>query len=166
MPCDRAPGERRERRGLRRSGRGVTLVELVVAIVAVAIAVTGTLQALGATLRHSADPMLMEQAGAVARAYLEEILAKSFAAPPCPPPEASRALYDTVCDYDGLDDAGARDQLGAALPGLEAFRVRVALDPAATLGGLVGPDQVVRVDVRATHGTSVDLTLSAYRAVY
>lgn len=166
MHPDRARSGRRKRNAIRQRGRGVTLVELVVTIVVVAIALTGTLQVLGAAMRHSADPMLVAQGGAVGRAYLEEILAKAFAAPPCPPPEASRALYDTVCDYDGLDDAGARDQLDAALPGLEAFRVRVDLDPAATLGGLSGPDDVVRVDVRVTHGTSVDLTLSAYRAAY
>jgi MSHA pilin protein MshD len=141
-------------------------VELVVTIVVVAIALAGTLQVAGAALRRSADPVLAEQAGAVARAYLEEILAKSFTAPPCPAPAATRALYDTVCDYDGLDDQGARDQLGAPVAGLEAFRVRVALDPAASLGGLTGPDDVVRVDVRVTHGSSVDLTLSGYRGAY
>lgn len=142
---------------------GVTLVELVVAVVVVSLAAAGTLQVFGASVLGSADALATEQGTAVARAYLEEILAKDFAAPPCPPPEPSRALYDTVCDYQAVDDAGARDQLGAAIPGLGAYRVRVAVDGGVALGGLAGPAEVVRVDVRVTRGSAVDLTLSGYR---
>jgi MSHA pilin protein MshD len=149
-----------------RASHGLTLIELVVALVVVAIAVTGTLQVLGSAMRQSADPMLTEQGGAVARAYLEEILTKAFAAPPCAPPPASRELYQSLCDYHGLDDPGARDQQGQAIAGLEAFRVRVDVDPSATLGGLAGPSDVVRVDVRVTHGSSVDVLLSGYRTAY
>lgn len=143
---------------------GATLIELVVALVVVGIALAGTLQVFGASVRAGADSLVTEQGAAVARAYLEEILAKDFAAPPCPPPEPSRALYDTVCDYQGLDDAGARDQQEAVLPGLGAYRVRVTVDGAAVLGGL-SPSDVVRVDVRVTLGSVLDTTLSGYRTI-
>lgn len=155
--CGVCPGTRRR--------AGTTLVELVVAIVVVAIALGGTLHVFGASFAGSADALVAEQGTAIARAYLEEILTKDFAgpSPACPPPEPSRSLYDTVCDYQGLDDAGVRDQQGAAVPGLGAYRVRVAVDGAVALAGLTGPDEVVRVDVRVTRGSALDLTLSGYR---
>ncbi len=145
---------------------------MVVTIVVIGIALVGTLQALRITVGGSADPMLVHQATAVAEAYLEEILLKPFydpdapAGPTCPGPEASRDLYDNVCDYDGLDDAGPLDQQGNPVAGLGAYRVRVNVDTAATLGGLTGADTVARVDVRVTHPSQVDLTLSGYRTAY
>lgn len=158
----------------RRRSAGISLVELVVAIVVVSIALGGTLLVMNQTTRHSADPMIQIQAVAIAEAYLEEILLLSFIdpdldplmGPTCPPPEASRPLFDNVCDYSNLDDAGARDQEDAAVPGLEAYRVRVAVDTAANLNGLSGTDEVVRVDVRVSHPANVDVTLSGYRTRY
>ena len=46
------------------------------------------------------------------------------------------------------------------------YRVRVNVDSAATLGGLSGANTVLRVDVRLTHTTQVDFTLSGYRTQY
>jgi MSHA pilin protein MshD len=139
----------------------------------IGIALAGTLQLMATTTRWSADPMLRYQAMAVAEAYLEEILLRSFYDPDlgapggaCPAPEASRDLYDNVCDYNALDDLGARDQTGVAVPGLGNYRVRVNVDSAATLGGLSGANTVLRVDVRLTHTTQVDFTLSGYRTQY
>jgi MSHA pilin protein MshD len=153
---------------------GVTLIELVISIVVISIAVTGTLLVIARTTRASADPMVQRQASAIAEAYLEEILAKPFYDPslgpgggPCPAAVGSRASWDNVCDYDGLDDGGARDQFGAAVEGLSAYRVRVTVDAAgATLGALSGPANVMRADVRVTHSLPIDLLVSGYRANY
>jgi MSHA pilin protein MshD len=157
-----------------RSGeRGATLVEMVISIAIIALVVSGTLLLVQKVALHSADPMVERQALAIAQAYLEEILLRPYWDPAlgsgggaCPAPPATRDLYDNVCDYQGVDDAGAADQTGAAVSGLGAYRVRVAVDPAAALGDLSGPADVLRVDVRVTHPASVDLVLSGFRARY
>jgi MSHA pilin protein MshD len=156
------------------SEEGVTLIELVISTLIVAVVVSGVLAALFAVLRGSANPMLEEQAAAVGRAYLEEIALRSYYDPQsgagggaCPAKEASRALYDNVCDYDGLDDMGARDQNGNAIGGLSGYRVTVGVDAAgAQLNDLSGPASVLRIDVRVRNGSQVDLVLSGYRARY
>ena len=115
--------------------------------------------------------MIEYQSSAIANAYLEEILLKPYFDPDlgagggaCPPPEASRDLFDNVCDYAGIDDAGAEDQDGTPVPGLGAYRVRVTVDAGATLNDLVGSADVLRVDVRVTHLPLVDHSLTGYRA--
>ncbi len=157
----------------RRGERGATLIELVISIVVIGIAVSGSLLAVNHVVARSADPMLQHQASAIAEAYLEEILARPFADPDggavCGAPEASRDLFDDVCDYDGLDDVGARSQDDTAVAGLGAYRVRVDVDPAASLNGLTGAANVLRVDVRVNHtqaALGIDLTLSGYRTSY
>lgn len=153
-----------------RRDAGLTLVELVAAMVVIAIALGGTLALHRNVALASADAMGLAQAGAIAEAYLEEALLRPVYDPDlgpgggaCPAPEASRALYDNLCDYDGIDDAGARDQSGAATPGLGAFRVRVEVDAGARLGDLVGAPDVLRVDVRVTQGAAIDVALSGHR---
>ncbi len=149
---------------------GATLVELVISIVVISVAITGTLIAVDRAVLHSADPMIEYQSHGVAQMYLEEALLKPYYDPDlgagggaCPAAEASRDLYDNVCDYAGIDDAGARDQDGNAIAGLAAYRVRVAVDTTATLNDLSGSADVLRVDVRVTHPPLVDLNLSGYR---
>lgn len=161
----------RRARARARDRSGVTLVELVLSIVIIGVTVTGTLLAINRTVRSSADPMIVKQALAIGEAYLEEILLKDYYDPEqgagagiCPAVEASRDLYDNLCDYDTLDDSGARDHEDNAIAGLEGYRVRVSVETAAaTLGALTGDTEVVRVDVRVTHSDVVDLTLSGYR---
>ncbi len=151
----------------------MSLVELVLSIVVIGVAVSGSMLAVHRVVSRSADPMLQHQASAVAEAYLEEVLARPFADPDdgsvCSAPEPSRDLYDDVCDYDGLDELGARTQDGVAVAGLEPYRVRVNVDQAASLNGLTGSADVLRVDVRVTHALAalgLDLTLSGYRTSY
>ena len=66
-----------------------------------------------------------------------------------------RAKFNDVCDYDGLSDTGARDRNGAAVPGLNAYKVVVAVnDRGLSLGApALNSDagQIVRVDVIVTH---------------
>jgi MSHA pilin protein MshD len=152
---------------------GVTLVEMVIGMTAIAIAVTGTLIVVNRTTVASAEPLIERQAASVAEGYLEEILLRAFFDPDlgsgggaCPAPEPSRQLFDNVCDYSGLDDRPPQDQEGGAIAELAAYRVRVSVDQAATLGDLSGSADVLRVDVRVTHTNLVDFVLSGYRARY
>jgi len=165
---------------MRRDGRerGVTLVELIVAIAVIGVGVAGVLAVMDVTTRRSADPMITQQAQLIAESYLEEILLKKFVDPDtntvCPAPEASRADYDNVCDYNGLsNNAGAVDQLGGTVPGLESYNVTVTVSGAAAvaLGSVNNADgtvRVLRVDVVVTHDAAggVSVPLTGYRVNY
>lgn len=145
----------------------MSLIELVVAIVVVAICLTGAFALVDTTARRSADPMLERQATAIAEAYLEEILQQAYRDPDdgsiCPTAEASRTLFDNVCDYSGLSDSGARDQQGEAVSGLEAYRIAVTIATNANLGSLSGQATVLRIDVTVTDPLGRPVRLSAYR---
>ena len=111
--------------------RGLSLIELVIAIVVIGVAVTGIVAAFSRVSSTSVDPMLQEQAIAIAEAYLEEISLRPFVDPDtatvCPAPEAARSLYDNICDYNGLSDVGARDQTGTAIAELGGYNVAVSV---------------------------------------
>lgn len=137
------------------------------AIVVIAIALTGTMLVVDTTTRRSADPLLERQALAIAEAYLAEVTGKDYVDPDtgllCAGGEASRDRFDDVCDYDGLDEVGARDQTGAAIVGLDAYRIEIDVDRSANLGGLSDANDVMRIDARVTDPTGRVLRLSAYR---
>lgn len=143
------------------------MIELVVAILVIGISLSGTMTLVDTTTRRSADPMLERQALAIGEAYLEEIMLKDYLDPDtgtlCPTAEAARALYDNVCDYDGLDDAGARDQSGTAITGLDGYRIEIDVDTTATLGSLSGSADVIRVDAIITDPQGRVVALSSYR---
>lgn len=116
--------------------QGITLIELVMSMVIIAIALTGVLTVMNTTVRHSADPLLLSQSIAIAESYLEEILLQQYSDPsPVASVEASRNLFDNVADYDGLSDAGAHDQLGNPITGLESFNVSVSV-VSTTISGM------------------------------
>jgi MSHA pilin protein MshD len=146
---------------LKREG-GMTLIELVMSIVIIAIAVGGVLGLLAQTSGHSADAMIISQAVSIGEAYAEEIGLQSFDDPDGADGEAARADYDDVDDYDGLTDAGARDQFGNALPGLSGYTVSVSVQSSSALTGVASGD-VHRIDVRVVNAPYVDLTLTRYR---
>ena len=145
----------------------MTLIELVVAIVIISISLTGTLLLVDTTTRRSADPLLDRQAISIGQAYLEEILQKAYTDPDdgalCPPAEAARSLYDNICDYAGLNELGARNQSGAVVVGLEGFRIEINVDTSASLAGLTGPGEVLRVDATVTDPTLRVFQFSGYR---
>ena len=145
-----------EYRNLRRvRQRGITLIELVISIAILAIALVGVTQLLSGGLGRSADTMLESRMVALAQAYLDEILGKRFdentrdsGVPPCrnsagstrlcsavlgPESGETRATYDDVDDFDGLDegvgalDSSLRDALGNARAGFDNFRVSVSV---------------------------------------
>ena len=140
--------------------RGFTLVELIISMVVVSIALGGVLMVMNYTVRHSADPMLQHQAVAIAESYLEEVLLHAYSDPDGTTGE-SRSQADDVDDYNGLTDAGARDQSGTAIAGLEAYTVSVNVN-----GDNLNGVPCKKVTVRVTHPAGVDLSLSGYRANY
>ena len=129
----------------------------------VATAVTAVLGVLTSTTGASADPLVRQQAIAIAESYLEEIFLNDFSDPDGSDGEASRPLFDDIDDYDGLSDAGARDQLDNPIAGLGAYSVSVTVTPSSALPSIVAAD-MLRVDVRVVRAPEIDLTLSAYRA--
>lgn len=142
--------------------RGVTLVELLMSIVVVSIAASSVLGVMSMTTARSADPMIRHQASAIAEAYLEEILLKPLTDPDGADGEAARADFDDLDDYDGLLDAGARDQFGVPIAGLGAYNVAVTVTPSAALPAVPIAD-ALRVDVIVTHSNIVNFALSGYR---
>ncbi|HSX70548.1 MAG TPA: prepilin-type N-terminal cleavage/methylation domain-containing protein [Pseudomonas sp.] len=146
---------------------GMTLVELVITIVIVGIAAAALYSAMAAIGGRSADPMLRQQSLAIAEAYLEEILLQPFLDPSnavCPAPPAGRANFDNVCDYNGLNDNGARDARGQAIAALANYRVQVAVTPQAW-AGLAASDALL-VQVSVTDPAGQLLRLDGYRARY
>jgi MSHA pilin protein MshD len=144
--------------------RGVTLVELIVSIVIISIAVVSVLGVLATVSSNSASAMVQQQAVSIASSYLNEVLQKSFADPNGGGVEASRNLFDNVGDYNGLFDAGARDQFGNAIADLSQFQVTVNVSQGA-LTSLTAA-QVWLVDVTVTHPSIQPVVLSGYRTQY
>lgn len=151
---------------------GVTLIELVVSIVIISIALVGILSVMTQTTSHSADPMIRHQAIATAQAYMEEIQLHSF----CDPDtgncgctgvyEASRELYDNICDYDDPSlPNNVRDQANTVISELSAYTVNVSVTPNA-LDSIAASD-ALKIDVQVSHPTGlVNFTLTSFRTRY
>lgn len=150
---------------MKRTAHGFTLIELIVAIVVIGIAVTWVLMVMNETTEHSADPMIEHQEIAIAEAYLEEILSKSYTSNG---QESSRDKYDDVCDYSSGISPTIEDQTGTTVNGLGNYTVTVTVNggtcggSTVTLGGI--PAEKVDVMVGGPGGSSV--TLTGYRTNY
>lgn len=174
-----------------RLNRGFSLIEVIFALVVLSLGVAGFLTLINQTTRHSADPMVLQQANAIAQSYLEEAMLNAFCDPDnfstdCPAActasnactvcstletsggDPDRPNFDDVCDYAAIDDtAGARSQDGTAIPELSAYNVDVAVDDSGVVvnGVSSATGRIVRVDVTVTHDNYPDLNLvvSGYR---
>lgn len=129
--------------------RGFTLIELIVAIVVLAVGLAGIMLVFTQNVAKSADPMLQQQAIALAEGYLEEILSR-YNAPNCTASSSggTRATWMAVGDYDGLNESPPKDIQGNTLAGLENYRVQVSAQN-DTLGGVTG----CKITVTVTHQT-------------
>lgn len=142
-------------RGSARS-RGFTLIELIVVIVVLAAGLTGILVVFNQTVARSADPMLQQQAIALAEGYMEEIM--GMGCPGASPTGTARGEWAFVFDYHGVDDQPPVDVAGNALAGLGAYRVQVTVtnDTLASVPGC-------RISVLA-HGEGARSELTGFRA--
>jgi len=153
--------------------RGISLIDTIAAIVVIGIAVAAVMAIFKVTVQHSVDPMTRQQAQLIAEAYLDEILLQKFYDPDtdtvCPAPEASRSLYDNVCDYRNINEA-PHDQFGNAIATLAAYNVVVTVtrDNTVALNTLnnASVTNVIRVDVTVTGPNNASITLTGYRTNY
>lgn len=173
---------------------GFTLIELVVAIVVLSIGATAFLTLINQATRKSIDPVIIQQANAIAQSYLEEIILNPFCDPDlsndcpafcsasagnactvCTAAEANRSLYDDVCDYSNLNDfAGAVDRNLNPISGLGDYNITVTVEDGSVSGPAIlntlssSSNEVLRVDVNVTHDNipTLDYTLSGYRVNY
>lgn len=142
---------------------GFTLIELVIAIVIIGVAVTGILAVMNETTAHSADPMIEHQEIAIAEAYMEEILTKSYTDNGVV--EGSRANYDGVDDYNNLSDTGAHDEFGNSVNGLGSYDVAVTVS-LSTLGAGAAAITAKYINVKVTGPNGTSVNLSGYRTDY
>ena len=160
---------RSDRAAPRRSA-GATLVELVVAIVVVGVVVTAAFGVLGRHLVGSTDPMMFQQALAVARGLLEEALAQGTDATDPDGgadgfgPEAGEARgsatqpFDHVNDYHGYEmKTGIVAWDGTPIAGLEGFAASVQVVPRALADLPASSGFLVTVTVDAPGGASIVL---------
>ncbi len=162
---------------LKQKQLGVTLVELIIALVIIGVALAAMVTAVGSMAGRSADPAVRQQAIAIANMYMAEVTAKEFTAtsPPCLPKPATRAEYTAVCHYNGLTNAagvnaGARDQLGNSIAGLNQYRIVVNVVDAPNELGLLNNEiptgDVLRITVTVTGPANTSFALVSYRAKY
>ena len=168
--------------------RGLSLIELITSMVLLGIALSGILLAINNSVSHSADPMIQEQASALAQAYLEEVTAKPFCDPDfsnncavaCTTSACgvcagaigateTRATFDDMCDYNGLTDVGARDQTNNPIASLSRYTATVTVSSIGeSLNGLdSNKGEIVRVAVSVSHPSlPTPVLLSTYRSNY
>lgn len=151
----------RNRFNRRSPQRGVTLIELVMSIAVIALATTGVMLAMSRTASTSADPMVQHQAVAIAEAYLEEAMSKEFTDPDGTNVGETRATFDNVADYNGLNNAGVRDQTDQAIAALSQYNASMQVSN-STVNGTAA----LLVTVTVTGPGSVSYTLSGYRTNY
>jgi MSHA pilin protein MshD len=138
---------------------GVTLVELILTMVIISVALVGILSVINLTVSHSADPLVNQQAIAIAESYLEEILLQNYSGNT----STNRADFDDVDDYNNLLDNGAHDQQGTAITNLNQFTVSVSVAAPTVLVGGVNAKQIT-VSISGL-GVS-NLSLVGYKADY
>jgi MSHA pilin protein MshD len=119
---------------LHRDERGFTMVDLVLVIIIVAIAIPPMVALFIQVVSGSTFGVTVSRANALASTLREEIQSKKWdesAPPPSLPlgPETgeSRATFDDVDDFDGLDESPPQDSLGAILAGFTGFRQQVSV---------------------------------------
>jgi MSHA pilin protein MshD len=171
----------------RRRALGFTLVELVLTLLLISIAALGVGYTLSFGLGREADSLWQAKAVALAAAYFEEIEAKRYdetsplgGVPPCSPSTTpcsaagafndgeTRAEFDDVDDYDGLNDAPPLDAEGNVRTGYERYVVNVTvayLSGAIATGlGLDGASDAKRVEVAVTSPEGDVLRFASIRA--
>lgn len=120
-------------RRLRRDQRGVTLIDLILVIVIVSIAIPPMMALLIQVVRGHTFGVTVSSANFLASTLLEEIRSKRWdERAPSPslvlgPDGESRATYNDVDDFTGLDESPPQDSLGNPLAGFNGYRQQVSV---------------------------------------
>jgi len=114
---------------IKRRQAGFTLVELIFFIVVVTLGITGILMVMDVSVARSADPMVRKQAMVLADSLLEEILLKPFADPDGIGGETTRATFDDVNDFNGINETlSAAGPVFTGMPALlNGYQVQVVV---------------------------------------
>ncbi len=140
---------------------GATLIELIITIVIISVALSGLMMVVNKTVQHSADPVIQQQAIAIANSYLEEIMLLPVTVHPDTSVANDRSTYDNIADYNGLNDNGAKDQNGQAITGLENYTVSVTVANQAISG-----IPMKKIKVMVHYPGFETITLTGFRADY
>ncbi|MDP3700937.1 MAG: prepilin-type N-terminal cleavage/methylation domain-containing protein [Hylemonella sp.] len=109
-----------------RKQTGFTLVELIFFIVVVTLGIAGILVVMDVSAARSADPMVRKQAMVLADSLLEEILLKEFADPDGVGGEATRATFDDVNDFHGINEVIPAGPVFTGMPALlNGYRIQI-----------------------------------------
>lgn len=163
-----------------RSSSGFTLVELIITMAVISVAVLGITYALSFAFAHQSDGLWQAKSVALAESYLEEILSRRYdestplgGVPPCSAATAacssvlgadgeSRAEFDDVDDFDGVNDLPPLDADGLPRPQYATYRVQVSVAYASAAQvaalGLDNPQdaKLINVTVTPPGGTPLD----------
>ncbi len=141
---------------------GFTLVELVIVIVVLSTGLLGILSVYQQTVARSADPLLQQQALAIAEAHMDEILGRQCDAGSAT--VGSRADWQWMRDYHNLDDSPPQDILGNQITPLASYRVAVSVTHGTTHLQDAVPSCLVVVTVTHDSHAAVSIALTGIRA--
>ena len=153
-----------------RQQRGFSLIELVMAIVIFNVAITGLLSTYSFLVQNSADPMVRLQSMSIANSYLEEIMLTPFLDPTSSnfcntgTMTTDRANFDDICDYNGLNDDGAKNQFGQHVSTLASYSINVSVQT-DTIASIPAGDWA-RIDVTVTDPQGTQTIVSGFKANY
>ena len=155
---------------------GMTLVEMVISIVLISIAITAVLSAFSTSMGRSSDPLWKNKSLKLAQLYLDEILSKKYdASTPLGgipastsvscnvpgPASGSRANYDNVDDFNGIDEVPQFLKDGP-LAAYSQYNVKVSVVCAGSEVG-VANDNAKRITVTVTPPNQSPMPFSVYR---
>jgi len=164
---------------------GFTLIETVIVIVLVGAMMAGMTALFMNNVSNSHRPYLRQKALAVTNAFMDEILRKRWneatplgggcvntASGACATGPAvvaigtdgeSRATYDDIDDYHGLNQSPPQDSSGTDMPGYTGYTVNVSvIQPGANWNTVPAAD-VRLITVSVTSSSNETLSVSAYR---
>lgn len=166
---------------------GFTLIELVVLIVVLGLALTGVTLVINRTVAQSPKALVQTRAMDIAQSYLEEILQKRFdqhtgpgGIPRCDstdnnavacsntlgPDGETRAWYNDVDDYNGINDSPPITATGTSLSDYQSYRVQITVTYAGNELGFANNRQAKRITVSVTTPLGNVIPVSAYRVNY
>jgi MSHA pilin protein MshD len=140
---------------------GFSLIELIFFIVVVSVGLAGILMVMDVSVKSSADPMVRKQAMALADSLMEEILLKPFVDPDGVSGETTRATFDDVSDYNGINEViSAAGPVFLGMPAnLNGYRVKIDVVADTTTLGTVTS---IKVTVTVSKGAN-SISMTGYR---